>query len=196
MCRASLEQISSEKYFAQTALDDNDFALNLQIKQFEDAWLGQGRTRLPAYFGKLGFANARSEFQRRAALALQEAKRDQTRGPSSTETKALSLLIEVLSSLAPEIKAVFDQGTTHYTVAETQVLLGSLKEGRRYRSREVFLSAEVFVSDFPGAVAVYLHEHAHIIGYDGSRGFTDALTHLIESSLRCRHDLDDISCAG
>jgi hypothetical protein len=36
----------------------------------------------------------------------------------------------------------------------------------------------------------FLHEHAHIFGYDGSRGFTDALTELLETVVRHRHDLD------
>ena len=54
----------------------------------------------------------------------------------------------------------------------------------------MFLSAQVFVTDFGEAVAVFLHEHAHVFGYDGSRGFTDALTRLIENAVRYRKDLD------
>ena len=38
--------------------------------------------------------------------------------------------------------------------------------------------------DFSEALAVFLHEHAHIFGYDGHRGFTDALTELIEAVVR------------
>ena len=44
--------------------------------------------------------------------------------------------------------------------------------------------------DFPEARAVFLHEHAHIFGYDGQRGFTDALTELLETVIRQRSVLD------
>ena len=40
-------------------------------------------------------------------------------------------------------------------------------------------------------VAIFLHEHAHIFGHDGSRGYTDALTELLESIIRTRQELDE-----
>ncbi len=54
----------------------------------------------------------------------------------------------------------------------------------------MFLAASVFTDDFARALAVFLHEHAHIYGYDGSRAFTDALTELIEATIRHRQALD------
>lgn len=47
------------------------------------------------------------------------------------------------------------------------------------------------MADFPEALAVFLHEHTHILGYDGSRGFTDALTELLEIVVRERKNLDE-----
>ena len=75
-------------------------------------------------------------------------------------------------------------------MAETEIILGELREKRNYQSREVFLSSAVFVADFAEALAVFLHEHSHIFGYDGSRGFTDALTELMETLVRERKNLD------
>jgi len=46
------------------------------------------------------------------------------------------------------------------------------------------------VAEFSEALAVFLHEHAHIYGYDGSREFTDSLTELIETVVRYRKELD------
>ena len=66
----------------------------------------------------------------------------------------------------------------------------SMRSNRSYRSREVYLAANLFVGDFPEALAVFLHEHHHIFGQDGSRGFTDSLTELLETVVRCRRDLD------
>lgn len=85
---------------------------------------------------------------------------------------------------------IFDQRTTTYSVAETETILGELKEKRNYHSREVFLSTRVFVADFAEALAVFLHEHTHIFGYDGSRGFSDALTELLKTVVRERKNLD------
>jgi hypothetical protein len=53
------------------------------------------------------------------------------------------------------------------------------------------LATDVFLMDFPGALAVFLHEHAHIFGYDGRRGFTHALTELIETIVRERQSKDE-----
>src|SRR5258706_14199774 len=94
-------------------------------------------------------------------------------------------------NFAPAMMKIFDQRTTSYSVAETEIILGELKEKRSYYSREVFLSSGVFVTDFAEALAVFLHEHAHIFGRDGSRGFTDALTELLQTVLRERRNLDN-----
>ena len=122
--------------------------------------------------------------------ATEESKKKNQRAPTTAEQDAIRLLLDVLQELAPDIMAVFNRGTTSYTVARTEVVLGQLKSGRSYRSREVFLAESVLVSDFPEAMATFLHEHAHIFGYDGSRGFSDALTALLETIVRHRQDLD------
>jgi hypothetical protein len=54
----------------------------------------------------------------------------------------------------------------------------------------VFLAAQLFEADFAEAFAVFVHEHAHVLGYDGSRGFTDALTGLLETVVLHRRDID------
>ena len=38
--------------------------------------------------------------------------------------------------------------------------------------------------------AVFVHEHAHIYGFDGSWGFTDALTELLEIVISHRRDME------
>jgi uncharacterized protein YmfQ (DUF2313 family) len=54
----------------------------------------------------------------------------------------------------------------------------------------VFLAASVFESEFAEAFATFLHEHAHALGYDGDRAFTDALTQAIATLIRIRGRLD------
>jgi hypothetical protein len=74
-------------------------------------------------------------------------------------------------------------------VAKTEALLGELRSQRVYRSYDVFLAEDLFEADFALALAVFVHEHAHIFGYDGSRVFTDELTGLLESVVRARESL-------
>ena len=82
------------------------------------------------------------------------------------------------------------RGRATYCVAETEVLLGQMKKGRTWGSREVVMAASVFLSDFSEAVSIFLHEHSHIFGRDGSREFTDALTELLGMVIEKRNDLD------
>lgn len=60
----------------------------------------------------------------------------------------------------------------------------------RFGRRLTFLAEQVFVSGFAEAVAAFLHEHAHVFGADGSRGFTDALTELLETVIGHRSEID------
>ena len=85
---------------------------------------------------------------------------------------------------------VLDSAKLSYCVAATETLQGELVKGREWRSHEVFLSASFFTLEFPEALAVFLHEHSHVFGYDGSRGFTDALTELLGTVVRHRKELD------
>lgn len=112
------------------------------------------------------------------------------RAPSLAESASLCLLRTILHELTPIVAQLFDEKRTSYTVAATDVLAGELRRGRDYRSREIFLTTHVFEADLAHSLAVYLHEHSHIFGYDGSRGFTDALTEVLEIVIRQRQTLE------
>jgi len=169
---------------------DSDASTQLEIDRLERCWREEGRQLLPGYFRAFGVINAEVEIRQLREKANEESKKNNQRRPTTAEQTAIHLLSGVLQELAPEIAAVFNRRITNYTVAKTEVVLGQLKSDRSYRSHNVFLAESVFVSDFPEALATFLHEHAHIFGYDGSRGFTDSLTGLLETVVRLRNDLD------
>jgi hypothetical protein len=183
------KKVFADEFFAR-ATGTNPAAL-LQYEQMEKAWQREGRKTLPAYFRRFGVLNAVDHSEEIRRQALDEQKRRHQRRPTIAEQRSLQVLDEIIQVLAPEIRTMFARKSVQYTVAETEVLLGELKQHRSYSSAEIFLSAAVFLKDFGEATAVFLHEHAHIFGYDASRGFTDALTQAIESVLRYRADLDD-----
>lgn len=90
---------------------------------------------------------------------------------------ALRCLRRTLHELGPDLEAYFENRGLRYTVARTEALQGEFRHG--HNSLEIFLAESFFELDFGAAAAVFLHEHAHVLGYDASRGFTDALTRLI-----------------
>lgn len=174
--------------FASSA--SKNYAEQLRFREMETEWQRQGRVGLPGYFARFGVVSARRHCEDVEKKARQEAHATDSRRPTGAETGALSLLSRTLKDLAPAIGRVFERDGVTYTVARTEVVLGELKQERSYRSHKVFLAEQVLESDFAEALAVYLHEHAHIFGYDGSRGFTDALTELLGTVVRHRQDLD------
>lgn len=179
----------SDRYYAESRSPDSP-GQRLEYQKIEDIWRQEGRIRLPMYFERFGVVSAQRFLKEREEKARKESHRKNRRAPTDNERNGLELLADVLGELNPDLRAHFDPATTHYTVARTDVVLGELKESRSYHSEDVFFSEEVFILDFARALAIYLHEHAHIFGHDGSRGFTDALTELLETVVRNRSLLD------
>jgi hypothetical protein len=121
--------------------------------------------------------------------AVKEQQR-KARSPTRAEQRSMDVLNRALGDLAPVLTRYFRTKRVRYSIADTEAILGALKTGREYQGIDVFLAASVLTEDFARALATFLHEHAHIYGYDGSRGFTDALTELVEAAIRHRRSLD------
>lgn len=186
--RMELSELFGDGYFARSV--SRDPQEQLQYAPLEGQWLKAGRIALPQYFARFGAINARAHIEEVRRKASEESKKKNRRIPTRLEAEAIQVLAAVTGEFAPEMMAIFHRRHTSYTVAETEVVLGELKTGRAYRSSEVFLSDKMFVADFSEALAIFLHEHAHIFGHDGDRGFTDALTELLESVILHRKEID------
>jgi hypothetical protein len=181
-------EVFGDAYFARSKA--SDAATKLEYDRLERAWQAEGRQELPGYFSRFGVPSAARQLEEQREKARQESFRTESRAPTTAEANGIRVLKEILRKLSPAIAGVVDSGRTGYTVATTSAVLGELKRGRSYREREVFLAEQVLVAEFPEALAVFLHEHAHIFGHDGSRGFTDALTELLETVVRHRNELN------
>ncbi len=182
-------EVFQDQYFAGSHARETN--VQLEYDSIEREWRKQGRTELPGYFTRFGVVSAEAHLREIESKARQEARDREHRALTVAEARAVEVLTAVLRGLAPEVMAIFAKGQTSYSVAKTDVVLGELRQKRGYRSREVFLAEDVFALDFPSALAVFLHEHSHVFGHDGSRGFTDALTELLEVVVRHRSVLDD-----
>ena len=176
-----------DRYFA--ASYPRDMAERLQYEHKESEWRAEGRQQVPSYFAKFGVVSADSHFSRLREQAIAEDQK-KARFLTKAEHESMRVLDQALADLEPTLAAHLRSKRIRYSVAETDAILGALKHGRQYQSLDVFLAASVFTEEFARALAIFLHEHAHVYGYDGSRGFTDALTQLIEAVIGYRRALD------
>ena len=180
--------VFGNEYFAKVST--RDIVDVLQYEKVEKKWQDEGRQALPGYFRHFGVIDAKQYLKEIEEKALEEAKSKHSRRPTLAENNCLDILRELASELDPEMMKVLSRGKATYCVAETDILLGQLKKERAWRSFEVVMAASVFMSDFSEAMSIFLHEHSHIFGRDGSREFTDALTVLLGTVIAHRNELD------
>lgn len=178
-------------YYAKSTEPDS-MAARMQYAAVEEEWQKLGRIELPGYFVEFGLPTIETHLNNLASKAKEEARKAGQRLPSEAEGRCLRFLMDRLAELDPLIRSVFEKGRVLYSIAKTDVLLGELRQNRAYKSREVFFAESVFEFDFAKALAIFLHEHGHIFGHDGSRGFTDALTELLEQVVRQRAGLANL----
>ena len=182
--KAETAEVFGERYFARSETFSQ--SRRLEYRRLERGWAGNGRIRLKSCFRHFGVLNAEDYcFER-----WEEDAKGRQRTPTPAEAECIEILVRVLKDLTPEGMLVLGRSQFTYAVYTSEYFHGELEKHRTYGSFEVFLEEAVFVSDFAHAYAVFVHEHAHVFGYDGSRGFTDALTDLLETTVRNRHLLD------
>ena len=186
---ASLQSLFGDGFFAESprTVSWNE---ELRRRGIEEEWKREGRVCLPQYFSRFGVPSAEQYLDELDKRAKEEARQQAHRPLSPAENNGVYILRSAVEELAPSLSALLKTRQYEYCVAETTKILGELKQGRSYRSAEVFFAASAFEMDFGSAIALYLHEHAHIFGHDGSRGFTDALTNLLENVVRFRQQMD------
>ena len=170
-----LQRVFGDGYFARAESDKNNVTHWEQIKQIEKDWLAEGKKRLPAYFAQFGLRTAQS-FIEDAKKIDRDSKR---RKPTENEKSCISFLGEVTKDIHPELMMVLERTGIKYSVAPSMLVLGEYKKERPWGSSEVFLEQSLFEDDFGIALSVFIHEHAHVVGRDGSRNFTDILTEFI-----------------
>ena len=170
-------------YSAEQHRHSMDYATMVPLMDIESAWKQAGRMKLPHYFRGVGVRSPLDEYELRQRLAREEAEEKLNatrRGPTAAEQACVQLLEEVLRDFDQSLATVVLRGV-NYLIADTDDLLGAWQRSRQYNSREIYLAAELFDGPFRTAFATHLHECSHLFGRDGSRGFTDALTQLIEA---------------
>jgi len=180
---AELSEIFGDRYYCTdyriSSLNGSDLIV---VRDIEESWKLAGRRCLPGYFRNAGVRSAMNEWEgvkRRSREEAERALQQQRRGPTQAERACIDLLEQFLRDLDSSLADVVLRDVS-YLIAETDDLLGAWQRSRVYKSREIFLAAKLFSGPLRTAFATLLHEASHLFGTDGSRGFTDSLTGLVE----------------
>lgn len=182
-------RVFSDACFASSCPDSPLF--ELRYAKVERRWKEEGYQPLPWYFAGFGVLTAAKHLQHRQEKASAEVRDVRGHSPAPKEAAAIRVLTDALERLDPDLVAMVRRHPPGYRIADTHFIIGTLRIPNCARGSKVYLSWQIFTFDFPRALAVFAHEHSHILGDDGSREFTDQLTWLFESALRCRTELDE-----
>ena len=129
--------------------------------------LTQGYTFCPDYFRYFGMQSAQ-----KMAKAIEDKQRaEKFRDPNIYENRKFNLAYDFYES-------IFGKKNLRKPLT---IFVSELKKGE-YTSSSIYLNETVFYN-FSEFTATFLHEVAHIKGYDGSSNFTDILTLLIQNLL-------------
>ncbi len=180
-----------ENYYAkQIQLRVMNPVMKMQVKKMEQEFQEKNYIQCPGYMHNLGMKNAHLVIQKRIEEKKRKRKTLYTRRPTELEGSALNVLKNYIHDIDPLLANRFSYA--QYTIGDTEELVGELKLGRVFRVKEVYLSQSFFTFKFNIALSVLLHEWGHIYGFDGSRGFTDALTEILSIIIEQRNELNDV----
>jgi len=180
-----------DNYYAKhSKTETRNPTMQFEVDQLEQEFQEKGYIQCPVYMGKLGMKNAVSIIRDRLAKIKKKHKTLYTRKPTELENQALNFLKGYVQSIDPLLANRF--AYANYTIGDSEEIVGELRIERSFRSNDVYLSKRFFLLNFAEALAILIHEFSHIYGYDGSRGFTNALTGLIMGIIKMRDNLDDV----
>ena len=180
-----------ENYYAKhSKTNTRNSSMQMEVDQIEREFQEKGYIQCPVYMAKFGMKNAVSMIRNRLDQIKKKHQTLYTRKPSELETQALNILKEYVRNIDSLLVNRF--AYAKYTIGDSDEIVGELRIGRSYRANAVFLSKSFFRLNFADALAIIVHEWSHIYGYDGSRGFTDALTNLVAKIINNREKLDEV----
>lgn len=180
-------EVFGDRYYA--ASRSYGLCHEVLIARQEREWEEEGRLRLPEYFNRFGVISAERQLRLQYQQAKDESFAPRGHRPTEGQLELLRVLQLGLQLLAQELAAVMQRAGVSYRILGSGILGGCFKERRQKRLPVVYLSHKLFSCDLARALAIFVHEHAHAVGSDGSREFTDAVTAMLEKSIRCRDQL-------
>lgn len=180
-----------ENYYAQTKEEKEDMELRLEMNTVLQEFISNHYINCPAYMSKFGMKTTKSVAKERIKKRKEILNKTFTRGLTVYEKLGISILADFIKQLSTDLFNKFENAK--YTVGQNDEVIGELKQKRGYREYHIFLNKVFFTFPFSDALAILLHEWAHIYGGDGSRTFSDALTYFISIILKKEMTIDKIT---
>jgi len=174
-----IDDIFPENYYAAPSESSrsDDIAKVELVKEILDEYRQKKYIRCPHYFSEFGMKTPEEEASVRMEKKREAIKKTYSRIVSKHEAEGIVVLADFINIISPDIVSKF--ANAKYTVGENDEIIGELKRQRSYFDKHIFLNKNFFTFPFNEALAVLLHEWAHIYGGDGTRSFSDALTGFI-----------------
>jgi hypothetical protein len=171
--------VFSEDYYAKESMPSGPkekHIANLTTEILEE-YRKLGYKCCPRYMSYFGMKTPDSEAKKKLKEKSEKMNKIYSRDASLLEKQAIDRLSYFIKEISQELYHKFE--TARYTIGESDEIVGELKSKRDYKDQHIFLDKTFFQLRFSDALAILLHEWAHIYGYDGSRSFSDALTSFI-----------------
>lgn len=180
-----------ENYYAHAKEEKEDVEVRLEMSTVAQEFSSLNYICCPSYMNKFGMKSVHSVAKTRILKRKELLNKTYTRALTIYEKLGISILADFIKQLSPDVFKRFENAK--YTVGQNDEVIGELKQKRDYHDQHIFLNTIFFTFSFSDALAILLHEWAHLYGYDGSRSFSDALTYFISLILRKEMTIEKIA---
>ena len=194
----SIKELFGKEYFAESRWHySRDITYSDWFSTTTQNWVRNKTAKekkkkkiLPAYFTSFGVLSALESFIRNKKNAESRIKNKKTKDLTPKEQKIIDFCFSAAKSISPTFVKLFSGDDHEDPIYETKFktitckeLLGELRESG-VNSKIIYIHKDLFKESFSKFFSIWLHELSHSFsGSDGSRSFSDALTHLIEKCI-------------
>jgi hypothetical protein len=190
----SINKIFLKNYYAKESYlhinDPSNHLMNPLIQEITDEYRKANYHCCPRYMSNFGMKTpdfiARQRVKERNKNITNLYSRDLT----LLEKHGIDILSDFIKKLSPDLFKIYSNAV--YTVGENDEVIGELKEKKNYKDQHIFLNKIFFTFSFNDALAILIHEWAHLYGGDGGRSFSDALTGFISLILKNENALEEL----
>lgn len=168
----------------------DNYNLTIETNKVLEEFKKLGYRCCPRYMQLFGMQTPDVVAQKRMTEKQEQLNKAYSRDLTFFEKQGIDILSYFIKELSESLYKKFENAK--YTTGENEEIIGELKKKRGYNQQHVFINRDFFTFPFNEALAILLHEWAHIYGGDGSRTFSDALTHFIALILKSENAITSL----
>jgi hypothetical protein len=189
-----LNKIFPDNYYAKESYlrisDKDNQLINPLIQNVADEYRKANYNCCPRYMSRFGMKTPDYIAKQRKIEKQKNISHLYSRDLTFWEKQGVNLLADFIKNLSPDLFKTYKNAV--YSIGENDEVIGELKIKRDYTKQHIFLNKIFFTFPFSDALAIFLHEWAHLYGGDGGRSFSDALTGFISLILKNEKALEEL----